>query len=245
MALKERFTNPVVGDTVRLRLFSYNSNNFADIEVIEKVEIFFLDPVEKTAENPDGRRLVATLSGDAVQQTETGQYMLDLSLETERYVIGRYIDIWTIYPVADQPVQTVTNYFDIWPSLWYTTATPVVYDFSFHFQPNRLRKGSKQYLIVEVTPNVPKASDLCRYYENLVIGANVSISIEEMCGPCTPKEQDLRMVVEDEVIELREKRFAYYQLDTEDMECGIYNVWFKLEFGGNIYVSDKMQLQIF
>jgi len=245
MAVKERFSNPVSGDTARLRLFSYNSNNFADIEVIEKVDIYFLDPDEKTAENPDGRRLVQSIEGTAVEQTETGHYILDLELEPDRYVIGRYIDIWTIYPIASQAVQTVVNFFDVYPQLWYTTASPVVYDFNFHFQPNRLRHGSKQYLIIEIIPNVPKASDLCRYYENLIVGASITISIEQACGPCLPPEQDLRMIVTDELIELREKKFAYYQLDTEEMDCGIYHVWFKLEFGGNVYVSDKMQLQVY
>lgn len=245
MPLKERFQNPTSTDTVRLRLFTYNANNFADIELIEKVDIYYLDPEEKTDENPDGRRLVDSIPGTAVEQLDTGHYVLDLEMETEKYVIGRYLDIWTMYPVIEQPVQTVVNYFDVYPNLWYTTATPVVYDFSFHFQPNRLRHGSKQYLIAEIVPNVPKATDLCRYYENLAIGATISISIEAMCGPCTPEESDLRLEVDDEPIELREKRFAYYHLDTEELDCGIYNVWFKLEFGGNTYVSDKQQLEIY
>lgn len=241
----ERFQNPTSNDTIRLRLFSYNSNNFADIDLIEKVDIYFLDPEEVTTENPDGRRLVETIQGSSVQQSDTGQYYLDLAMETDQYVIGRYLDVWTIYPILEQPKQTVTTYFDVYPDLWYTTPAPVVYDFDFHFQPNRLRHGSKQYLIIEITPNVPKSADLCRYYENLAIGATISIFIEEMCGPCTPQESDLAMVVEDEVVALREKRFAYYQLDTEELDCGIYNVWFKLDFAGNTYISDKMQLEIY
>lgn len=245
MTVKERFQNPVSGDTVRLRLFTYNSNSFADIDSFEKVDIYYLDPNERTEANPDGRRLVESIDGSAITQSDTGHYLLDLETETDKYVIGRYLDVWTMYPILEQPVQTVTNYFDIHSNLWYSTTEPVVYDFSFHFQPNRLRQGSKQYLIAEITPNVPKATDLCRYYENLIVGATVYISIEQMCGPCTPQEADLALEVDNEPIELREKRFAYYHLDTEDLDCGIYNVWFKLEFGGNTYISDKMQLEIF
>lgn len=240
MAIKERFQNPVSGDTVTLRLFSYNSNNFADIEIIEKVEIYYLDPEERTEVNPDGRRLVETFDGDIISSSETGHYTFELELETEKYVIGRYIDVWTIYPIADQPVQTVQNFFDVYPQLWYTTPAPVIYDFSFHFQPNRLRLGSKQYLIIEVTPNVPQASDLCRYYENLVIGANVSIYIEA-CANCNDDD----LIVDGELIVLREKKFGYYHLDTEELECGLFNVWFKLEFANNVYISDKQQLEIY
>lgn len=238
----ERFQNPTSNDAVNLRLFTYNANNFADVALIEKVDIYYLDPNERTESNTDGRRLVETIDGTAVEQTDTGHYVLELPLENEKYVIGRYLDIWTMYPILEQPVQTIVNFFDVHPNLWYTTATPVVYDFSFHFQPNRLRQGSKQYLIAEIIPNVPKSTDLCRYYENLAIAADISIFIEKMCGPC---ENDEDMIVEDEVLKLREKKFAYYQIDTEDMEVGVYNVWFKLEFATNRYISEKMQLEIY
>lgn len=38
--IKERYQNPVVGDTIRLRLFFYNSNNFADVNTIDQVAIY-------------------------------------------------------------------------------------------------------------------------------------------------------------------------------------------------------------
>lgn len=240
--IKERFQNPTSNDTVKLRLFSYNANNFSDMALIEKIDIYYLDPEERTAENPDGRRLVETIEGDAIEQTDTGHYILQLELENEKYVIGRYLDVWTVYPVLEHPAQTIINFFDVHPNLWYTTATPVVYDFSFHFQPNRLRYGSKQYLITEIIPNVPKSTDLCAYYENLAISADISIFIEKMCDPCQSNND---LIVDDQILELREKKFAYYQIDTEDMEVGIYNVWFKLEFATNRYISDKMQLEIY
>ena len=99
--------------------------------------------------------------------------------------------------------------------------------------------------MVEITPNVPTGSDLSRYYENLAILATICISIEIQCAPCLPQEEDLRLIIDEESINIREKNRAFYQLDTEDLDCGMYNVWLKLSLGGNIYLSDKMQLQLY
>lgn len=245
MATKERYQNPVTDDDVNLRLFTYNSNNLADVEDVVKVDIYYLDPNERTDANPTGKRFIETFDGSVVTLEDTGTHLLALTLESPKYVVGRYIDEWTLNVINDEELRVVNNYFDVFPQLWYTTPIPVVYDFDFHFQPNKLRKGSKQYLRIEIKPNVPNATDLQRYYENLAVVAQISISIEQACVPCLPAESDLRLIIDDEPVPYREKRFGYYQLDTEDLECGIYNVWFKLEMGSNIYLSDKMQLQIF
>jgi len=245
MATKERFQNPVVGDDVQLRFYTYNSNNLAEVESIEKVEIYVVDDTLKSDSNPDGLRLVETIEEADVVTDATGQYHVTFSLDPTCYGIGNYVDVWHVNFRSSEPTAEISNYFRIYPDLWYTDITPVVYDFNFNFRPNRLRQGSKQYLMIEITPNIPTASDLQRYYENLAIVANVSISIEQTCGPCVPVESDLRLVVEEEVVPIREKNRAFYQLDTEDLDCGMYNVWFKLELGGNTYISDKMQLQIY
>jgi hypothetical protein len=96
-------------------------------------------------------------------------------------------------------------------------------------------------------PNVPTAGDLRAYYENIAIVSDLSISIEQNCGECIPAEQDLRLIVDNESVDYREKRHGYYKLDTEALEmgCGIYDVWFTLEFGGNKYISDRMHIQIY
>jgi hypothetical protein len=60
-----------------------------------------------------------------------------------------------------------------------------------------------------------------------------------------PQEQDLRLVIDSDDVTLREACRAYYMLDTTEMSCGIYNVWFEMEFGESLYISDKQQLQIF
>jgi len=245
MALKERHQNPVVGDQINLRMFTYNSTNLRDVVSVDEVNIYYLDPNEVSANNPDGRRLVETIDGSGVTNEDTGTYLLNINALETKYVIGRYLDIWSIRAEADEPGQTIENCFEIFPDLWYTTPIPVVFDFNFHFQPNKFRKGSKQYLIIEIIPNVPRGTDLERYYHNLAIVSDMNITIEQQCGDCLPAERDLRMVVEDEKVDFREKRFGYYQLDTEDLDCGIYNVSFKLEFGGNVYISDQMPLQVY
>lgn len=242
---KERFQNPTYGDTVNLRLFSYNSNNLADFESIEKVDIYHLDPQEISETNTDGRRLVESFSGATVVLEDTGTHLLTVDLEKDKYVIGEYIDVWTVSPDIENPSQTVSQSFSIYPSLWYTTPTPVVYDFQFFFQPNKMRQGSKQFLIIEIRPNVPRGSDLDAYYQNLAIVSDLKISIEQRCGECLPQECDLRLIVDNESVDYREKKYGYYRIDTEDWECGIYDVWFRLDFGENRYISERQQLQIY
>jgi hypothetical protein len=241
----ERYQNPVVDSTVNLRLFTYNSNNFSNVASIDQVDLYFLDPSNQSSENPDGRRLVESFNGSAVTNEDTGKYVLSVPLTSPSYTIGRYVDIWTFTVVADEVPATSEQCFEVYPNLWYMTPIPVVYDFDFHFQPNKLRQGSKQYLKIEIKPNVPRASDLQKYYENLAILSDLKISIEQQCGDCVDAESDLRLVVDEESVDFREKRWGYYLLDTSEMDCGIYDIWFKLEMGETVHISDRMQLQIF
>ena len=245
MATKERYQNPVVGDSVRLKLFSFRSNNRTNFNSVDKVEIYFLDPVEVTEENPEGRRLVDTLTGASIVNVETGLYEVTVALEDTKYTIGDYVDVWYAYIEANDDLSTVENTWKIYPDLFYTSPLPIVYDFSFAFRPNKLRLGSKQYLIIDIVPNVRNASDLARYYENLAIVSPLKISITQVCGECLPAEEDLRVIAEEENVEFREKGRGYYFLDTEDWTEGLYDVWFTMEFGGNTYISSKQQLQIY
>ena len=68
----ERYQNPSVGDSINLRLLTYNNNNLSDLSQIEKVEIYFLDPELVSAENPDGLRLVDSYDGSVITQEDTG-----------------------------------------------------------------------------------------------------------------------------------------------------------------------------
>jgi len=243
--LKERYQNPVVGDIVRLRLFFYNSNNFANVNSIQKIEIYKLNDGAKPTD-VNGRTLITTISPTQIVQDGTGKYYVDLQTEENVFTIGNYTDIWYCdFEDVYQETSQIANLFKLYPDLWYATPIPVVYDFNFVFRPSRLRKGSKRYLIIEVTPNVPKGTDLQRYYENLAIVGNLKISIEQRCGKCLPPEEDLRLIVDKATVELREMKFGYYMLDTNELEVGIYDVWFELDLGDNIYISERNQLQIF
>jgi len=75
--------------------------------------------------------------------------------------------------------------------------------------------------------------------------ADLKITIEQSCGACIPAQQDLRVIVDEAPVDFREKNHGFYQLDTQDLACGIYDVTFRLDFGTNIYLSDKKQLLIF
>lgn len=249
MALKERNQNPVVGDDLELRLFTYNSNQRQSVLSVESVEIYHLDPTLVSQENPEGRRLVLAIDGQDVEIVSDnfgGHYKVSFNLEDQVFPIGNYIDVWSVRFNESQS-GTVTNEFQVISSLWYASDMPVVYDFSYGFRPNRIRKGERRWLTIDVIPNVPNASDLQRYYVNLAVSSPVKVFIEKTCGECVPKEKDLRMVVEEGSVEFRNGSEGYFFLDTVDLEmdCGIYDVWFELEFGENKFISDNLQLQIY
>jgi len=245
MAMKQRYQNPVVGDTVKLRLFFYNSNNFADVNSISKIDIYKVDD-GASVNDVAARTFVQTVSSNQVVKESTGRYYIDVVLQDPSYTIGRYVDVWSVeFENNNDTTSTITNFFQIYPDLWYTTPIPVVYDFNFQFRPARLRQGSKRYLIIEVVPNVPKGTDLQRYYENLAIVGDLKLSIEQRTGACLPQEADLRLIVDKVAVDYREKQFGYYLLDTTDYEIGIYDVWLELDLGENIYISERNQLQIF
>jgi hypothetical protein len=246
---KERNQNLVIGDNVSLRLFTYNSNQRQNVNSVEKVEIFHLDEYSITEDNPEGRVLVKTFSNSEVVVENDdlgGHYSVNFILENDRFVIGNYIDVWSVNFNESQS-GTVTNEFAILPDLWFASDMPIIYDFSFGFRPNRIRYGERRWINIEITPNVPNISDLRRYYVNLAISSPLKIYIEKLCGDCVPKEKDLRMVVDGESIQHRRNAEGSFFLDTESLEMnvGIYNVWFEMEFGENKYLSENLQLEIY
>lgn len=247
MAIKERYQNPVVGDNINLKIFAYNTNNRADFYSVEKVEIYVLDKSQITPTNPDGRVLIETIPNVSIEHLDVGLYQTALYLDSTKYVTqGQYLDVWYVrLEPTDTTDLTIENNFYIYPNLFYTSPIPIVYDFNFAVRPNKLRKGSKRYLIIDIIPNVPKASDLARYYENLAICTPVKISIMAACTQCMPAEEDLKLIVDNADVELREKAVGYYFIDTTEYKEGIYDVWFQMEFGGNTYISDRQQIQIY
>jgi hypothetical protein len=237
----ERYQNPTCGDTINLRLFTYNSNNRSNVKSITQVDIYVQDENSST-----GYRLVETIPGYNVVQEDTGRYLLQITATDLLYTIGNYQDVWTV--VFDDDICSsaqITNNFQLYSNLWFTTTIPPIYDFNFNFRPNKIRKGTKRYLLIEVVPNVPRGADLLSYYQNLAIVSDLKVSIEIVCGGCVPTEQDLRLIVDQQLVDYREKGYAYYFLDTTDYDEGIYNIWFELSFGENVFISDKNSFQIF
>jgi hypothetical protein len=187
-----------------------------------------------------------SLTFDDVTEEAEGKYLLEVPAESPSYSIGRYLDVWSFdrSPRAKTPSNPSNASISIRisgtlrRSRWCTTSISI-------FSPIRSARGSKQYLKIEIKPNVPRASDLQKYYENLAIVSNLKISLEQVCGPCTPAEEDLRLILDEEDVEFREKRWGYYLLDTEDLDPAVYHIWFKLEMGETVHISPKLQLQIF
>ena len=242
---KERFQNPVIGDDIKLRLFTWNSNNRMNVAEVQSVDIYTIDQTEVTEQNKDGRRLVTTILPPNIIEEQIGQYSVTFNLETPTFTIGNYLDVWNIVIRTDENPIAVTNNFIVWPDLWYTDIRPLVYDFSFDVRPNKLRKGSIRYLIVGIHPNVPKASDLVRYYENVATISPLKIYIQMQCVDCMPASQDLRLIIDGAPVDYREKCTGFYQFDTTDLPCGVYSVWFEMQFGDSVYVSDLNQIQIY
>jgi hypothetical protein len=245
VATKERFQNPVVGDTIRLRLQAYNGHAYRSVNDISQVEVYYLDPAARSPENPDGRTLFAPINGADVVEEAEGKYYVDLPATRPQFLVGNYVDVWTVEYEAESGYVTEEHAFAIYPPLWITSPVPIVYDFAFRFSPNKIVKGSKKALQIEVAPLVPRYSDLVKYYQNLITLSDIRVKIVQRCGACLPEEEDLRTVVEWASVDYREGCVSFYTLDTCEMEKGIYDVQFKMCFGDNVFISEPQQLQIF
>ena len=242
MANKERYQNPVVNDNLTLRLNTYNANVFS----IDKVDIFYIDPNSISEENPTGEVFIQSFNTSEVSTDGVGEYSVSFDLVKEQYVLGRYVDKWTVVLQENDVPSTIENNFKVYPDLWFTSTKPIIYDFNFGFRPNRLRIGSKRFLVIDIEPNVPYESDLMKYYENVIISSDLNIYMKQTHGKNLPCEEDLRMILDGQAVEFRENNKGYYFLDTVelDLQEGIYDIWFKLVLGESEYISDKNQIQI-
>lgn len=247
--MKERFQIPNCGDTIKLRLFSFNSNEKKNVFSVEKVEIIYLDENEKSEANPYGEILYKTINQSSIQNPSEGEYHIELTLDEnddgDPFLTGRYIDRWHIQFEENETCTSnqINNFFEVFPSLWFTSSGPNIYDFDFKFKPNKITKGSKRYIIIEIKPITPAIDSIQQYYQSIAIAGDLKISIQKSCSNC-PEEED-ELIVEDQLIEFREQNLGYYLIDTEELEKGIYDVWFRLEHGGLVYISDRNQLSIY
>lgn len=243
---KDRNQNPVVSDILRLKLHVFNSNQYTDLDSVDLVEIYYLDSLNVTSINPDGRILVTAIQSADITLEDTGKYYTDITLTSPLYVIGKYIDVWTVtFDGTTNEQSIIENSFTIYPDLWLTSPVPLIHDFDFNLLPNRLKSGSIKYLTVEIVPNVLRATDLEKYYENLAISSDIKITIIQTCGVCLPQEEDLRTVIDAVSMTFKDRNTGYYLLDTTDMDCGIYDITFKLTFGDTVHISPKIQFEIY
>lgn len=242
---KERNQNLLNNDTVRLKFFTFNGGDYSDPHEVQKVDIYKLFSVESTDENPLGREIIETIEKASIVKDGTGKYHIDVNLTYPTYTQGRYQDEWSVVFEEDTPVAKSFMDFMIYPNTWFTDSMPVVHNFNFDFKPNKIVKGSKQYIEVKVIPNVPRGTDKQRYYENMARAGELFISIEQTCGDCLPQERDLRLLIEKELITERDGCAGYYLFDTTELECGLYDIWFQANLGPNVYISEKQPLQIY
>ena len=133
MAEKERNQNPVVGDSVSLRLLTYNSNQRQGVQSVDSVGVYILDQTCVTEDNPDGMKLVVEIDGNDVEEVSDpfgGHYRVLVDLEPEVFTVGRYVDVWNIR-FSENQSGTVTNQFVVLRELWFASDMPIVYDFSY------------------------------------------------------------------------------------------------------------------
>lgn len=244
--MKERHQNPTCGDTVSLRLFTYNNNDKQNIQLISKIEIYISEDNLISINNPEGLRLVKIIENSEIVNNAVGEYYTQVLLEYPIYTIGKYKDIWHVtFDNSNCNSSKIENNFEILSDIWFTDTDNPIYDFNFSLRPNKIKKGTKRYLIINVIPNIKQGHSILPYYENLALSSDLKVSIEIECGKCMPQEQDLRLIVDQELVKYKEKNSAYYFIDTEDYKEGIYNIWFELSFQNNVFISDKLTFEIF
>lgn len=248
---KEKYENPTLGDTVRLRLYVYNSNAMTSVKVFRSIAIYLLDPFNKSEQNIDGRTLITQIATTTITQQSVGNYYVDLVLNSsDDFVLGDYIIQWNLIFENDPDCPSIIeDKFTIYSRNWATSDLPLIHSFDFKFSPNRFVKNSKQYLIVKIIPKAQNADTLSRYYANMAVSSGLTVSISERCGPCNNVDED-DFILENEPVEIRERGTGYVLLDMREdndlgLECGLYNIFFTLEFGNTVHVSPVSQFEIY
>lgn len=254
---RERGQNPVLGDTINLRSFLYNSNQPSDPYQITRVLVYFLDPQMRSKSNPEGRILVETIPAEGIQRVESGHYLAQLATNETAFQIGSYIDHWEIqYEETDLRLGVVENSFKIYSDLWVSSPLPLVHDIGFEFSPFKFVSGSKKYLRVDVSPKVPSKDILENYYFYLNNIADLHIHIELVEGEGYDRLNPIKnILVNWASITYRDGLTGYYLLDSTidprpqsngaPWPVGIYNVSFRSALGETVHLSRPYKMQIF
>jgi len=255
--IKDREQNPIIGDTIRLRLFSYSSNTRAEVYEVECVRIYFLDQDQRSEDNPDGRILMDTIPGTDVDNPSTGEYLVSLVTSETSYRVGSYIDRWEVkFEPQDARSGIIENNFTIYRDLWYTSSKPIIYDMGFTFAPYKMVQGTKKHLRVDVDVYAPDNSTIDNYYYYLNTLADIQIKIVQDDGDgYDPDVPANNIILNWTSVQWREGTSGYYLLDTsvdprpsragEPLGTGIYLVQFKAGLGENVYLSQNFRLQIY
>jgi hypothetical protein len=108
MSVKQRYQNLVLGDTVKLQSFVYDSDAFPDsVTIIPKVEIYKIDPKAITQQNPKGLIRKQTmvyrpgLVGNNIEKVADEFWQVLVNIHQDMYEIGEYVDRW--YLITGEP----------------------------------------------------------------------------------------------------------------------------------------------
>jgi len=260
MATVERYQSAVLGDTINLDFYAYNNNALVDINEIQRVEIYFLDPNSITEDNTDGRTIKAIVLPANITTVGTGHYRVVLELSDSLFEVGNFIDVWRIKYNSYDDFFPTENQFKVSSDLRETHDRPFIYDCDFSFSPKKITKGSKQYLKIGFRPTVHtdigtgviQQELFDRFYYNLKRTGGLYIRIELMEGCGYNSEFPLANVKTDPewtAVDIRGDNEAYYLLDVtenqSDYDLGVYYIQFKATIQGQEIISRKFFLQIY
>lgn len=255
--IRERYQRPVLGDTVKLKILVYSSNQKANAHQVLGVTIFYLDIDQRSEGNPDGRIEVAAVLPANISNDAPGEYSVDLELNQVDFRIGDYVDRWEfLFEDADNYPGIIENDFTVYRDLWYTSPKPLIYELGFNLSPNKIVQGTRKYLRVDLDVYAPDASTREAYYYSLATMADVHISIVQDEGEgYDPQVPGNNTIVNWSPVQFREDNSGYYLLDTSvdprpqmngaAMPNGIYLVQFRAGLGETLHLSPRFHLQIY
>ena len=249
---KERFQSVTLNEEINLDFYSYQNNSLIDVESIQKIEIYFLDPSQVSKTNPQGRRIKQVIQPGSITNIATGHYRTTIALDDSLFEVGNYIDVWYVkFNDYDPKYIKIENQFVVSTDLRETWDKPFVYDITFAFNPKKIMLGSKKYLKIQFYPTIPIEKDILdRFYFNLKTTQNLYIRIEQIegCGYDSGfREMNIKTEPEWDEVEVRGDNEAYYLLDTTEngeYPLGIYTVQFKILLDGQEILSPKFYLQV-
>ncbi len=255
--IRERYQNPIVGDTVRLKSFIYNSNVKDNVSSISSIDVFFLDPDRISPSNPDGRILMASFSSAQVSNPSIGEYYVDLVTNGSDFRVGSYIDRWNIvFESTDQNPGVIENKFNLYRDLWYVSPEPIIYELGFDYEPHKIFRLSKKYIRVDIEVYAPDEDIKANYYYYLLTLSQIYVRIVQDEGDgYDPVDTSKNVLYDWSLVHYRETTRGYYLLDTtvdprpwrlnQPWGLGIYLVQFKANLGETIQLSPQFRLQIY